>query len=383
MITIRQGDIFESGAQTLVNTVNCVGVMGKGIALEFKKRYPKMFRDYEARCKRGEVVLGKPYIYRVKSNTGDMFVTEESRKGPELILNFPTKDHWRSVSKLEEIIAGLEYLARHYKDWGITSLAVPPLGCGHGQLEWKVVGRTLYRYLKRLDIPVELYAPFGTPAEEMTPAFLAGQSEEVTESRMEPAWVALAAIVSMIEKEPYHWPVGRTTFQKIAYFATMQGLPTGLDYRRGSYGPYADGLKSITARLINNGVLQERKVGRMFQMTLGRTYRDARNEYMFILKRWRSIIEQVADLFLRLPSTGNAEIAATVHFAAHQLSHRLKRNPSEREILDEVMQWKARRNPPLDAEKVASMIRDLNTLGLIKAEPDDALPMDEDLREYA
>ncbi len=170
---------------------------------------------------------------------------------------------------------------------------------------------------------------------------------------------------------------------QIAYFATMLGLPTGLDYRRGSYGPYADGLKRVTARLINNGVLQERKTGRMFQVTLGPTYRDARNEYLFMLKGWRAIIEQVADLFLRLPSTGNAEIAATVHFAAHQLAHQLKRTPGEREVLDEVMQWKARRKPPLDAEKVATMIRDLSMLGLIKVEPDGAFPVDEDLREYA
>jgi len=383
LIKVKQGDMFESGVQTLVNTVNCVGVMGKGIALEFKKRYPKMFRDYESRCKRGEVKLGRPYAFRVKQGTEDMFPDPETLEGPELILNFPTKDHWRSVSRLEDIIAGLEYLEHHYREWGVTSIAVPPLGCGHGQLEWKVVGRTLYRHLSRLNIPVEMYAPYGTPDGEMMPAFLAGQNGSIGNSRMEPAWIALAAIVSMIEKEPYHWPVGRTTFQKIAYFATTLGLPTGLDYHRGSYGPYAEGLKSVTARLMNNGILQERKSGRMFQLQLGPAYRDARNEYLFKLKQWRDIIEKVADLFLRLPSTGQAEIAATVHFAAQQLKHGLKRKPLEQEVLNEVMQWKIRRRPPIKAEDVAEGIRDLNTLGLIEVEPSEDLPLDEEQREYA
>src|SRR3990170_5247050 len=158
MITVRIGDIFESNAQTLVNTVNCVGIMGKGIALEFRKRFPDMFEDYARRCKEGRVKLGEPFLYR--------------RLTTPWILNFPTKDHWRSVSRLEDIIAGLRHLQTHYREWGITSLAVPPLGCGHGQLEWRVVGPTLYRHLKQLALPVELYAPYGTPDEQLQPAFL-------------------------------------------------------------------------------------------------------------------------------------------------------------------------------------------------------------------
>ena len=153
MIKVLIGDLFTSKAQTLVNTVNCIGIMGKGIALEFKKRFPDMFKDYEERCKRKEVKLGKPYLYR--------------RLMLPWILNFPTKGHWRSVTKLADLERGLEYLLAHYKEWGITSLAVPPLGCGEGQLEWRVVGPTLYRYLSRMDIPVELYAPYGTPHEEL------------------------------------------------------------------------------------------------------------------------------------------------------------------------------------------------------------------------
>ena len=120
--------------------------MGKGIALEFKKRFPEMYEDYVHLCDSKQVKLGRPYLYRYLV--------------PPWILNFPTKDHWRSVARLEDIIHGLDYLEEHYQQWGITSLAVPPLGCGEGQLEWRVVGPTLYRYLKRFLIPVILYAPF-------------------------------------------------------------------------------------------------------------------------------------------------------------------------------------------------------------------------------
>ena len=135
MIDVIKGNIFNSKCQTLVNTVNCVGVMGKGIALGFKERFPDMFEDYAKRCERGEVKLGKPYLY----------------KKPTIpwIVNFPTKDHWRSVSKLEDIIRGLEFITERYEEWGIRSIALPPLGSGLGQLNWDIVGPTLYKYLKK------------------------------------------------------------------------------------------------------------------------------------------------------------------------------------------------------------------------------------------
>ena len=135
MITVRSGDIFKSKAQTLVNTVNCVGVMGKGIALEFKKRFPEMFHDYVARCRRGEMRLGQPYLFK--------------RLVEPWILNFPTKDDWRSLTRLSDIRRGLEFLELHYRSWAIISLAVPPLGCGLGQLEWRVVGPDALPVLKK------------------------------------------------------------------------------------------------------------------------------------------------------------------------------------------------------------------------------------------
>jgi O-acetyl-ADP-ribose deacetylase (regulator of RNase III)/uncharacterized protein YwgA len=370
MIKVLVGDLFQSKAQTLVNTVNCVGIMGKGIALGFKERFPEMFEDYEARCKHGEVRLGRPYLY----------------KGIVLpwILNFPTKGHWRAVTNLQDIIHGLEYVLQHYREWGITSLAVPPLGCGHGQLEWRIVGSTMFRYLSRMEISVELYAPHGTPHEELQPSFLgeAGTKEDLPVAMpkpqwIRPEWVALVEILRRLEAQPYHWPVGRTIFQKIAYVATEEGLDTGLEYRPSSYGPFSSDLKALIGRLQNHGMIEENRLGNMFNVRVGRTYEDARKAYEKPLRQFEPAIEKTVDLFMRL-DTNQAELVATVLFAARSLERQKKRQPSEREVLSAIMQWKQKRRPPLKETEVASTIRNLAGLGWLKVTPSSDLPLSEE-----
>jgi O-acetyl-ADP-ribose deacetylase (regulator of RNase III) len=142
-------DLFSSEMQTLVNPVNCVGVMGKGLALGFKQRFPQMFEDYGNRCKRGEVMLGRPYLWT---------------SAPHCVLNFPTKGHWRSASRLDNIVAGLLHLEANYRVWGIRSMAVPALGCGEGGLDFEVVVPLLYQRLSGFDIDVELYVPSSMPS---------------------------------------------------------------------------------------------------------------------------------------------------------------------------------------------------------------------------
>jgi len=365
MVKVMIGDLFASGAQTLVNTVNTVGVMGKGIALEFKKRFPDMYEDYKRRCDNRQVRLGRPYLYR--------------RLMPPWILNFPTKDDWRSVTRLQDIIDGMDHLEAHYREWEIESLAVPPLGCGQGQLEWRVVGPTLYRHLTRLDIPVELYAPFGTPHAELQPDYLGEPSHGQLVSsvpRIEPGWVALVDVLHRIESEPHHRPIGRITFQKIAYFATQIGIPTGLEYRRGSFGPYSPVLKAIETKLVNNGLIREERLGRMLGVRVGSTYEDARRAYAEDLAKWDVKIDRIADLVLRMP-TKDAEMAATVHFAYQSLGEMSQKVPTEREVLDEIMKWKQKRRPPLRRDEVAKMIRSLNMLGWVNLKTSRDLPVSE------
>ena len=194
---------------------------------------------------------------------------------------------------------------------------------------------------------------------------------------IEPAWVALVEILRKIEDEPHHWPVGRTTFQKIAYFVTQCGVPTGLRYERGSYGPYAAELKKHVTALVNNGLVQEERLGRMFSVRVGHTFADAQRAYGDEVDRWRPAIEKVADLFIRM-RTDQAEIAATVHFATCELKQQLADSPTESAILRTVMAWKQKRRQPLDEKEVALSIRSLNILSWLGATVSDDLPITEE-----
>lgn len=143
-ITLMHGDMFESKCQTITNPVNCKGVMGAGLALLFKKKYPRMFYFYQQKCRDRELKLGEPYIWK---------------ETDPWILNFPTKYDWRNKSELVWISSGLNYLVKHYEKWGITSLAIPALGCGLGDLSWVGVSNVTYLYARRLNIPIEIYLP--------------------------------------------------------------------------------------------------------------------------------------------------------------------------------------------------------------------------------
>jgi len=357
-VRILEGDLLKSNMHALVNTVNTVGIMGKGVALAFKKRYPDMFRDYVKRCDRGEVRLGEPYIYRDSDH---------------LIVNFPTKQHWRSVSRLSDIEAGLDYLERHYKEWQIKSLAVPPLGCGNGQLEWRVVGPVLLRHLKRLDIPVELYAPHGSTLLDETQLDLLDQAEPKgydQQWRLEPWLVAIAETVRRLESLRYHWPVGRVVLQKTVYFATVAGLPTGLEFQRGSYGPFAPDLKAAVARLQNNGILTEQHRGQMIEMRTSSALDDARVSYSDELAKWDGLIDRLVDLVAGF-NTARAEVAATVHYASQDLRSQLGRKPTVSEVVDYVEDWKRRRNPRLERTDILRAIVGLGTRGWLQVDPDE------------
>lgn len=157
MLKYVSSSLFESPAQTLVNAVNTVGIMGKGIAAEFKQRYPGMFERYARYCKDGSLDIGKLYLYRTPN---------------KLVLNFPTKKHWKQPSKLEYIEAGLRKFVDTYEAHGIASISFPQLGCGNGGLSWTEVQPLMESYLKPLPIPVLIHLaerPGGFVPEHLSP----------------------------------------------------------------------------------------------------------------------------------------------------------------------------------------------------------------------
>lgn len=179
-LSIVKGDMFFSRMQTLTISVNCVGVMGKGLASTAKYRFPDVYVKYEDLCKSKRLSMGIPYLHKRESSVFDdlydeyLFFDPEGRKSQTWFLLFPTKQHWKNVSDISGIEKGLQWVCDNYKRLGIHSLAIPALGCGLGQLSWQDVGPLMCKYLVRLDIPVAIYLPTEKEIEEkfITPDFL-------------------------------------------------------------------------------------------------------------------------------------------------------------------------------------------------------------------
>lgn len=362
------GDLFDSEMQTIVNTVNCVGIMGKGIAQIFKKEYPAMFDDYADRCSRGEVRLGEPYCY--KDLTGVS------------IVNFPTKGHWRAATRLEDVEAGLDYFVNHFRAWGVTSVAFPPLGCGNGGLEWATVGPLMYSKLNGLGIPVELYAPFGTPTNQLKEDFLgADQQLEFSvkgrrREKLRPEWAALVEVLYELEQQPYANPVGRTIFQKICYILTKQGVDTGFQFERNSYGPFAGEVKEAINVLANSNWVTEKQIGQMTALRVGPEYAKAREKLTEELKPFQRKIDKTVDLFSRIKNTDQAEEVATVIFAVQNLKQERKpEEVSEAELFTYILEWKKLWKKDVSKQKsLAEAIRNLEMLGWVKLRFSESLP---------
>ncbi len=361
---IKIGDIFESTMKTLVNTINCVGVMGKGIALEFKKRFPNMYGEYVSLCESGIVRPGKPYVYQ------DFYGTS--------ILNFPTKDHWRSPSKLSYIISGLDWFREHYHEYGITAIAFPPLGCGNGGLTWDVVGPVMYDRLKDLPIDIELYAPFGTPEAQLTVDFLENNLLNATEDvlgtkrmQLNKYWLLILHVVQKLNHDKYSLSVGRTIFQKICYVLTRAGLPTGFTFVESTYGPYAKEVKNAITVLSNANYMTERKLGKMVETVVAPSF--VLPQHMFTRDEI-DCADRTFDLLSRVKSTDQAEMITTVLFSHDKLLE--KEQPSEQQIYDYVMKWKPHWCGIKHAE-VQATICDLSALGWMRPRQDAGL-LDDD-----
>ncbi len=228
MIFRGDGDLLKTPADALVNTVNTVGVMGKGIALQFKLAFPDNYAAYEAACKRGDVQIGKMFVFRREKN-------------PRFIINFPTKRHWRGKSKIEDIESGLKALIQVVKEEHIKSIAVPPLGCGNGGLDWEQVRPLIEEaFLELPDLQVQLFYPDGAPkAEDMR---IATKPPRMTPGR--------AVIVEVLSR--YVLPGYRLTLleiQKLAYFLQEAGQPLDLNFQKQKYGPYAENLHHVLQRI--------------------------------------------------------------------------------------------------------------------------------------
>jgi O-acetyl-ADP-ribose deacetylase (regulator of RNase III) len=223
MVEFVTGNLLEAAVEGLVNTVNTKGVMGKGIALQFRRAFPENYKAYQAACQTGEVRLGR------------MFVVETGHLGrPRLIINFPTKQHWKSKSHIADIEAGLADLRRVIDEYEIKSLALPPLGCGLGGLEWSDVRPRIEAALADAPVRALVFEPAGAPA----PDDMVDRRER---PRMTPGRAALVWLLSC-----YLAPgesASQLEVQKLSYFLQEAGETLRLRFAKKRYGPYADAVR--------------------------------------------------------------------------------------------------------------------------------------------
>ena len=226
-LTFKTGDMFEERAEAIVNTVNCVGVMGKGVALEFKRRWPDNFKAYKRLCDKHDLRPGKVYIHE---NTG-MFHAD----GRKFLINFPTKDHWRAKSKIEFIGKGLEDFVAQIQQLRIRSVVLPPLGCGNGGLDWDDVKPLIAEKLSPIsNIDFIVFAPDGEKE--------AVEAERTSTVRMTFERAILLKAFNDLSVL-FDGSLTRITMQKLVYFLQELGVDFGLSFSRNEFGPYSESLR--------------------------------------------------------------------------------------------------------------------------------------------
>lgn len=232
MLVSGEGDILASNADAIINTVNCVGVMGRGLALQFKNAYPENFRAYKKACDAKRLEPGGLHIF-----------DRGSLERPHYIVNFATKGHWKAKSQLGDIKKGLVALRGEVAKLKMRSVAVPPLGCGLGGLDWNEVLPLIEETLGDLsDVEVVIYSPAGAPR-----GGVGSKSKNVPS--MTPRRAALLALARKYLSQVWEPQITLLEVHKLAYFLQAAGQPLRLDFSRGHYGPYARNLRNVLAHM--------------------------------------------------------------------------------------------------------------------------------------
>lgn len=307
MIEFATGDMLKANAEALVNTVNCDGFMGRGIAAQFRRAFPANFTAYERACKRGEVQPGRMLIVDLGADLG-------SDRAPRWIVNFPTKRHWRGRSRLEDIEAGLAALVADLRRLGIRSIAIPPLGCGLGGLRWSDVRPRIEQAMGALpDVRVLLYEPGGAPA----------ANEMVKPEKAPKMTPGRAVLVGLIDRylgglmDPF---ISLLEVHKLMYLSQEAGEPLKLRYVKGPYGPYAENLRHVLREIEGHYVSG---------------YRDGGDDPAKQLELVPGALEVARELLVRQPDTSarfecvaalvegfetpfGMELLATVHWVARR-----------------------------------------------------------------
>lgn len=331
MIREVHGNLLHAEVDALVNTVNTVGVMGKGIALQFKRAYPDNFRDYVRSCRRGDVQTGKVLVHE----TGQM-------SPPYYIINFPTKTHWRSPSKLKDIELGLADLRRVVQELGIGSIAVPPLGCGNGGLEWSEVRERIEVALGDLtNVDVAIFPPEGAPSAGTMP--VRTRRPKMTAARAAlllalDRYIQLSAqaVLSMDGK------LSIIEAQKVVYFLQEAGWPSKHEFSPSYYGPYSQtvdqAISSLEGHFLHgygDGTTGSKAVLRLDDRALNEAHviMDADDKFHTVLDRFVELVEGFEFPY-------GIELLSTVHYVADRSE---EKPVTVEKVIAAIDSWSARK----------------------------------------
>jgi len=318
MVKYVNGDLLSAPAQALVNTVNTVGVMGKGVALQFRNAFPDNYQTYIAACKQGKVQIGKILVHD-RGNFAQ----------PRYILNFPTKKHWRHPSKLEYVQEGLVDLVRVIQEHDIASVAIPPLGVGNGKLDWEAVRLLIETAFRELpEVEVLVYSPQPETHHDIVRA---AKRPHLTPARA--AVLKLFALYGALGE-----PIGRLEAQKLAYFLQEAGLPLKLPFTKQRYGPYADNLNHVLQRLEGHYIqgYGDRNTRSLMHLMPG--VLDEAVTFLADYPEVDKAVQKVAELIEGFDTPYGLELLATVHWVA------VKEGVRHREaLLQAIREWNDRK----------------------------------------
>ena len=322
MIEHTTGNLLQADAEALVNSVNCVGVMGKGIALQFKQAFPENFLVYERACRAGEVQPGRVLVFE----TGRMLP-------PRYIINFPTKRHWRNPSRLEDVDAGLAALLEEVKRLDIRSIAVPPLGCGNGGLDWREVRPKIEAAFAQVpEVRVLLYAPEGAPDPVTMPV-------RTSRPEMTPARALFVKLLEQYSVMEYTCTL--LEVQKLAYFLQEAGEPLRLQYRAAHYGPFAPNLNKVLERIEGHfirGYGDSQSPEAKIQLLPGAA-REA-DRFLADSPESKHRLERISRLIEGFETPYGMELLASIHWVARH-AERPAQGPAE--AVEAIQGWNSRK----------------------------------------
>ncbi len=325
MITFVKGNLFQADVEALVNTVNTVGVMGKGVALQFSRSFPEIIKPYEIACRSGELVVG-----RVQTIELSML------EGPRYVINFPTKKHWKGNSKLEYVELGLVSLVDEIQRLRIKSIAIPPLGCGLGGLNWSDVKARIELALQELhDVQILVYEPAGTPnattmkTSTKKPAMSAGRAALIGLMRQ--------YLIPLLDVE-----VTLLELHKLMYFLKLAGDVQNLKFVKGTYGPYSTNLRQVLKAMeghytIGFGDASE-EPGKVIELLPGAA--EEAQDFLADHKATTKCFKQVEGLIHGFENGFGMELLATVHWVA---TEELDAVPTLEESIRLVHAWNDRK----------------------------------------